>query len=264
MDFMLIIKALIMGVVEGATEFLPVSSTGHLILAGHFLDFAAKDSVFEVVIQVGAILAVILLYFGKLWATLIGLPKDRTAQNFALAVVIGFIPAALVGVIAHDFIKQVLFNPLVVSIALVVGGVVLVLIDRLKLVPSITIVDQITLPVALKIGLIQCCSIIPGISRSGSTMVGALLLGVDRKTAAEFSFYLAIPTLIGASALDLFKSYKDLATDDYMLIAVGFAAAFVTAIVVIKAFISWLASHGLAVFGWYRIAAGLLLLAVLV
>ncbi len=263
MDYMLFIKALVMGVVEGATEFLPVSSTGHLILAANFLNFTATDNVFEIVIQTGAILAIILLYFGKLWSTLIGLPRDRTARRFALAVTLSFLPAALVGAVLHDFIKSVLFSPVVVSYALILGGIVLIVIDRLKLTPTITSVDEITLGAALKIGLAQCVAVIPGISRSGATMVGALLLGVDRKTAAEFSFFLAIPTLIGASVYDLSKSHGALASADYWLIAVGFAAAFVSAIIVVKAFISWLVSHGLAVFGWYRIAAGLLMLALI-
>jgi undecaprenyl-diphosphatase len=263
MDFVLIIKALIMGIIEGAAEFLPISSTGHLILAGHFLGFEAKDNVFEIVIQTGAILAIILLYFSKLWATLIGLPRDPMARRFALAVGIAFLPAAILGAIFHEFIKTTLFSPLVVSIALILGGFVLIAIDRIKLAPRMVSVEQITLPVALKIGLVQCLAVIPGVSRSGSTMVGALLLGVDRKTAAEFSFYLAIPTLIGASAFDLSKSYSDLMREDYILIAVGFAAAFFTALVVVRGLIAWLTSHGMAVFGYYRIAIGLFMLALL-
>ena len=263
MDLILILKAIIMGLVEGATEFLPVSSTGHLILAGHFLGFAAKDNVFEIVIQTGAIIAVILLYFSKLWKTLIGLPTQAAARRFALSVTLAFIPAAVLGIFLHDFIKHVLFSPYVVSVALIVGGVVLIAVEKLHLKVTQNTVDDITLPNALKIGAVQCLAMVPGVSRSGATIVGAMLFGVERKAAAEFSFYLAIPTIVGATVLDLVKAKSELLSSDYMLIAVGFAAAFISAIVVIKAFISWLTSHGMAAFGWYRIIAGVLMLGLL-
>lgn len=263
MDFSGIINSIIMGIVEGVTEFLPVSSTGHLIIAGKLLGFAAHDNVFEVVIQTGAILAVILLYFGKLWSTLIGITREKVAQRFALAVTVGFLPAAFLGFLLHDFIKEKLFNPTVVSVSLIVGGIIMLLAERMTIKPVAATVDDITLPVALKIGFCQCLAMIPGVSRSGATIVGAQLLGVERKAAAEFSFFLAIPTLIGAAVLDLVKSRQELLDSDYSLIAVGMVVSFITAAIVIKAFISWLTKHGFAVFAWYRIVFGFIVLLVL-
>ena len=258
-----IIKAIIMGVMEGATEFLPVSSTGHLILTADLLDFQKMEGLYEIVIQTGAILAVILLYFAKLWKTLVGLPSDRTAQNFALAVTVGFLPAGVIGFLLGDFIKAALFSPLVVSISLIAGGIIMLGVERLSLTPRLTSVDAITLPVALKIGLLQCLAMIPGVSRSGATIIGGLLLGVERKAAAEFSFYLAIPTLVGAAVLEMVKSGATLAEGDLMLIAVGFGVSFLTALVVIKAFIGWLSNHGFGVFAWYRIVLGVVMIALI-
>lgn len=261
MDIILFLKAAILGIVEGATEFLPVSSTGHLILASHALGFDAQGNVLEIVIQTGAILAVILLYFQKLWATLIGLPTKPEARRFAFAVAISFLPAAFLGLLLHDYIKTYLFSTTVVSISLIVGGIIMLLVEQKKPATHMNEVDDITLPVALRIGLFQCIAMIPGVSRSGATIVGARLLGVGQKAAAEFSFYLAIPTIVGAALLDLYKSADQLAADDWQLIGVGFIAAFISAVVVIKAFISWLSRHGLGVFAWYRIVAGVALLA---
>ncbi len=257
MDTLLLLKAALMGIVEGLTEFLPVSSTGHLILAGKLLDFAGRDNVFEIVIQTGAILAVILLYFGKLWRTLIGLGNSATARRFALAVTIAFLPAAVLGVLVSDYIKLYLFNPLTVGISLIVGGIIMLLVDRSHPPEKMLDVDDISLPTALKIGLFQCIAMIPGVSRSGATIIGAQLLGVGRKAAAEFSFFLAIPTLIGAGVYDLLKTEQVLTVLDYQLMAVGFAFAFLSAIVVIKGFITWLTRHGFGLFAVYRIAAGL-------
>lgn len=263
MDTIILLKAVIMGIVEGVTEFLPVSSTGHLILAGKLLGFEAHDNVFEVVIQIGAIFAVILLYFAKLWSTLLGIAREKVAQRFALAVTVGFLPAAVLGLLLHDYIKAVLFNPTVVSVSLIVGGVILLLVDRMKLQPKMQTVDDLDIVTALKVGFFQCLAMIPGVSRSGATIVGAQLLGVDRKAAAEFSFYLAIPTLIGAGVLDVVKSRQELLDSDYSVIAIGMIVSFITAIIVIKAFIGWLTRHGMAVFGWYRIIAGIIMLLVL-
>ena len=259
MDFTQIIHAIIMGIVEGLTEFLPVSSTGHLILTSKILGMKESE-VFEVVIQTGAIFAVILLYFQKLWATLIGLPKDPVAQKFALAVTVAFIPAAVLGLLFADTITAYLFNPTVVCISLIVGGVLMLLIERMKPTATVATVDDLTLKTAFKIGLIQCLAMIPGVSRSGATIMGATLLGVERKAAAEFSFYLAIPTLIGAGVLVLAKDYATLQAADMQSMAVGLLAAFVSAVIVIKAFIGWLTKHGFGVFAWYRIIAGTVML----
>lgn len=259
MELAQIIHAIIMGVVEGLTEFLPVSSTGHLILTSKLLGMQDSE-VFEVVIQTGAILAVILLYFQKLWATLIGLPRDRVAQKFALAVTVGFIPAAVLGLLFSDYITRYLFNPTVVCLSLIVGGILILVIERVKPAPVVATVDDLSLKTAFKIGLCQCVAMIPGISRSGATIMGATLLGVDRKAAAEFSFYLAIPTLIGAGVLVLAKDYAALEAADMKGMAVGLLASFVSAVVVIKAFIGWLTRHGFGVFAWYRIIAGTVML----
>lgn len=251
-----IIKAIIMGVMEGATEFLPVSSTGHLILTADLLDFQKMAGLYEIVIQTGAILAVILLYFGKLWKTLVGLPNDRTAQNFALAVTVGFLPAGVIGFLLGDFIKAALFSPLVVSISLIVGGIIMLGVERLSLTPRLTTVDAITLPVALKIGLLQCLAMIPGVSRSGATIIGGLLLGVERKAAAEFSFFLAIPTMLGATTYDVYKNYHQMTLDGAGIIALGFVAAFVAAMVSVKFLIGFVSRHGFGPFAVYRIILG--------
>lgn len=255
-----ILNAVIMGLVEGATEFLPVSSTGHLILTKKLLGFTPAGDVFEVVIQTGAMLAVVWLYFAKLWATLIGLPKERRAQMFALAVLVGFLPAAVIGAGLHGFIKEHFFSPAVVALALIAGGLAMLLVEKLSLKVTTTSVDEITLPTALKIGFFQCVAMIPGVSRSGATIIGGLLLGLDRKTAAEFSFYLAIPTLVGAGVLDVYKSSAVLGQSDILLIVIGTVVSFISAFVVIKAFIAWLSNHGFGVFAWYRIILGTVML----
>ena len=249
--------ALILGVVEGITEFIPVSSTGHLILAREFLGYPIER--FEVlvfVIQLAAILAICLLYFGRLWRVLIGLPTQPEARRFALAVAIAFVPSVVLGLLLDDFMKRVLFSPWVVAVALLVGGVVILLIERVAHRPRFHDTAEVPPATAFGIGLCQTISMIPGVSRAGATIMGGVLLGLDRKAAAEFSFFLAIPTMLGASTLDLYKGWDRLdgalATD----IAVASIAAFVTAIIVVRAFVSFLATHTFAPFGWYRIAAG--------
>ena len=260
MDIILVIKAIIMGVVEGATEFLPVSSTGHLILARHFLDLGNTADVLEIVIQPGAILAVCLIYFQKLWQTAVQLPFERGAQNFTLAVLLGFLPAAVLGLLLHDFIKEYLFNDLTVSLALIVGGIIILVIERMKLQPTVMTVDELPLKTAFKIGIIQCLAMIPGVSRSGATIMGALCLGVERKVAAEFSFFLAIPTLIGASALDLYKNWNVLTDNDWGMIAIGFVASFFSALIVVKGFIAFVSRYDFTAFAWYRIVLGIAML----
>ena len=259
MDYTSVFNAIVMGIVEGVTEFLPVSSTGHLILTAKFLGMIESE-VFEVVIQTGAILAVILLYFAKLWSTLVGITHDKVAQKFALSVTIAFIPAAILGLLFSDYITAYLFNPTVVCVSLVVGGLLMLLVERIKPAPAMHTVDDLTLATALKIGLFQCIAMIPGVSRSGATIIGATLLGVDRKAAAEFSFYLAIPTLIGAGVLVLYRDFHVLEATDFQAMAVGLVASFITAVIVIKAFIAWLTKHTFAIFAWYRIIAGLTML----
>lgn len=257
-------QALFLGIVEGVTEFLPVSSTGHLIVAGDLIGFTGPlASVFEVVIQLGAILAICVLYARKLLGVAFGLGSDPAARRFALAVIIAFLPAAVLGFLLHDFIKDKLFSPEVVAVSLVLGGVAILLIERWKPAPRIDAIEELKPLTALQIGFFQCLAMIPGVSRSGATILGALTLGVERKTAAEFSFFLAIPTMLGATVLDLWKARHDLNPDDGAVIAVGFVAAFLSAIVVVRWLVGFVSHHGFGIFGWYRIVFGLALAAYL-
>lgn len=252
-----VIHAVILGAVEAATEFLPVSSTGHLILASEVLGFiGVENGVFEVAIQAGAIAAICGLYFKKLWGVLVGLPTDRKARAFAWAVVLAFLPAAVLGVLLHDFIKEVLFSPLIVCWALVLGGFVMLAVERFAPKAKIRSVEGMGWATALKIGGLQCLAMIPGVSRSGASILGALWLGVERKVATEFSFYLAIPTLMGASVLDLWKARDVLNSDALGLIAVGLVTAFVVALPVVKWFVGFVSRNGFAPFAYYRIALG--------
>jgi undecaprenyl-diphosphatase len=253
------ISALILGAVEGFTEFLPVSSTGHLILVGDLLGFQSDiGKVFEIVIQLGAILAVVVFSFGRLWRVLIGLPTDPGARRFALAVIVAFLPAAVLGAIFHDFIKNVLFSPWVVVTTLVLGGIAILLIERMAPRPRYRTVEGLPMGTALGIGFCQAIAMIPGVSRAGATILGAEMLGVDRRVATEFSFYLAIPTMLGATVLDLFKSRHELTTSGIGLIALGFITAFIVAIPVVRGLIGFVGRYGLTPFAWYRIALGIL------
>jgi undecaprenyl-diphosphatase len=265
MDLTLIWKTVLIGVVEGLTEFLPVSSTGHIILAEEVLHFQGPPGkVFEIVIQLGSILAVCFLYRVKLLATLGGLMRrERPAMRFTASVVIAFLPAAVVGVVAYKYIKSVLFNPLVVAIALIVGGFVILIIERFAQRPRIKSVDDVDLKTALLIGICQCLAMIPGVSRAGATIMSARVFRVDRAAAAEFSFFLAIPTMLGATVYDLYKNWSTLDWSGGAVIALGFIAAFLSAAVVVDAFVRFISRHGFAVFAWYRIAIGALALALL-
>jgi len=264
MENTLWLQVVLLGVLEGLTEFIPVSSTGHLILMTAVLGFEGPPGrVFEIAIQLGAILAVVVLYYRKLFGVLFGLPRDPAAQHFAIAVLLAFLPAALVGVVAHGFIKSVLFSPWVVAVSLIVGGIAILLIERARPTPSIHAIEQLPLGRALAIGALQCLAMIPGVSRSGATIMGALLLGVDRRTAAEFSFFLAIPTMFGAVVYDLYKNRAGLTFDGGIIIVVGFVAAFLSALLVVRAVIGFVARHGFAPFAWYRIALGTLALVLL-
>jgi undecaprenyl-diphosphatase len=256
-----LLDALILGVVEGVTEFIPVSSTGHLILAAELLGYPAER--FEVlvfVIQLAAILAVCLLYLGRLTRVVLDLPSRPEARRFVLAVTIAFVPSVALGLLLNDFMKAVLFSPWVVATALVAGGVVILLIERMAHHPRYHDTADVPPRVALAIGLCQTVSMIPGVSRAGATIMGAVVMGLDRRAAAEFSFFLAIPTMLGAAVLDLYKGYDRIDASLGLDIAVASLAAFVTAIVVVRAFIAFLGRHTFAPFGWYRIAAGLAML----
>ena len=251
-----ILKALILGAVEGLTEFLPVSSTGHLLLVGHFLGFESSGHTFEVLVQLGAILAILLVYSHKLIAIAKGLPSDPNARRFVLCVLVAFLPAAIIGAFAHSFIKSVLFNPWIVCATLVSGGLILLAVDDMKFKNTHKDVMDFSIPMCLKIGFWQCLAMVPGVSRSGATIVGAMLSGADKRTAAEFSFWLAMPTMAGAFAYDLMKNYKILTADDVISISIGFVAAFFAALLVVRGFLGFVSQHGFWPFAWWRIIVG--------
>lgn len=256
--------ALFLGVLEGLTEFIPVSSTGHILLAGHFIGFESSGKTFEVVIQLGAVLAVLSVYAARLWAVFAAAPNDPVARRTILSVLVAFLPAAVIGVLAHDFIKTVLFeSPRLIAVMLILGGVVLLFIDRLAPAPKYDDAMRLPLGMALKIGFIQCLAMIPGVSRSGATIVGALALGASKRAAAEFSFFLSMPTMAGAFAYDLWKNRDVLDASAMGEIALGFGAAFIAAVLVVKWLLGYVSKHGYALFGWWRIIVGILALGAL-
>jgi len=252
-----IVAAALLGVLEGLTEFIPVSSTGHLLLAGHFLGFESTGKTFEVLIQLGAILAIVSVYAARLWQMAVRLPSDRRTQRFVLGIVLAFLPAAVVGVLAHGFIKGVLFeSPLTICIVLIIGGFILLWIDRLPLKPRYEDVMDYPPSLCLKIGLFQVLAMIPGTSRSGATIAGALLMGTDKRSAAEFSFFLAMPTMAGAFAYDLYQNRNVLTADDALIIGVGFVTAFFAAVIVVRLLLDYVSRYGFSLFAWWRIVVG--------
>jgi undecaprenyl-diphosphatase len=257
-----LIVIIILGIVEGVTEFIPVSSTGHLILAGELLGYdAARWATFNVVIQLGAILAIVALYWRTFWAVGMGLLRlDPVSIRFTRNIVIAFIPSAVIGLMLHDRIEAMLGNPGIVAWALIAGGIAILAIERWVKPGQVVGVAEIPLSKVVGIGFIQCISMIPGVSRSGATILGALSLGVERRTAAEFSFFLAIPTMMGASALEIVKNKDALLSGagvGFYEIAIGFVVSFIVALLVVKWFIGIVGRHGFSPFAWYRIAAGL-------
>ena len=253
-------KAVVLGVVEGLTEFLPVSSTGHLLLVEHFFGFDDDEfgKSFAVLIQLGAILALLTIYFGRLWKIAMALPRDPHARRFVIGVLIAFLPAAIIGALAYGIIKSVLFNVWIVCIMLIVGGFILLWIDRLDLKQRYHDATRFPLPMYLGIGVAQCISMIPGVSRAGATIVAALLFGADRRAAAEFSFYLAMPTMMGAFTYDLYKNWHQLGGSNTVLVAVGFITSFIAGWIVVKSFLDYVSRHGFAVFAWWRVIVGTL------
>ncbi len=255
------IVAAILGLIEGLTEFLPVSSTGHVLLAGHFLGFDSPGRAFEVMIQLGAVLAILGVYSGRLWAIFSGAAHDPRMRRFIAAVLLAFLPAAVVGAMAHGVIKKVLFeSTALIAVMLVLGGIVLLFADRLAVNPKYRRAEDFPLGMALGIGLIQCLAMIPGVSRSGATIVGALALGADKRSAAEFSFFLSMPTMAGAFAYDLYKNRALLDAGAAGNVAVGFVCAFLTAIVVVRWLLGYVSAHGYALFAWWRIVVGTVVL----
>ena len=253
-----LLTIILLGIVEGVTEFIPVSSTGHLVLAGELLGFDSEAAgTFEIVIQLGAILSVIVLYWRRFTDVLAGLFRgDAQAVAFTRNVALGFLPSMVIGFFVYEYVKAMLEAPALVAWALILGGIAILVIERLVKVPHAASVEAMSWKTALGIGFIQCLSMIPGVSRSGATIMGALSLGVERKTAAEYSFFLAVPTMLAASAYDLFKSGSGLDSDAWLTIAIGFVVSFIVALIVIRWFIGIVSRHGFAPFAWYRIIVG--------
>jgi undecaprenyl-diphosphatase len=253
-----LLTIILLGILEGLTEFLPVSSTGHLILAGELLGFTDPSSVaFKIAIQLGAILAVLVAYWRRFWDIAKGLfAFDKGAIAFTRNILLGFLPAMLIGVVAYDAIRAAIQTPLIVAVMLVLGGIAILVIERMVKRVRFESVEAIPTGTALSIGLVQCLAMIPGVSRSGATIMGALLMGVERRTAAEFSFFLAVPTMAAATTYALYKDRALLSFEDLNEIAVGLGVSFVTALIVVKAFVAIVSRFGFAPFAWYRIVAG--------
>lgn len=266
MDIALLIKAAIMGVVEGLTEFLPISSTGHLILAGSLLGFDDdKAKVFDIAIQTGAIFAVVMVYWQKIRDTLVALPTQKQAQQFALNVLIAFLPAVVLGLLFGKAIKSHLFTPIVVASTFIIGGLIILWAEkrhqRNPATTRIHAVEEMSAMDAFKVGLVQCLAMIPGTSRSGSTIIGGMLMGLSRKAAIDFSFYLAIPTLIGAGVYSLYKERALLSMADIPMFGVGLLFSFISAWLCIRWLLRYIATHSFVVFAWYRIVFGVVVLA---
>ncbi|MBU6466372.1 undecaprenyl-diphosphate phosphatase [Simplicispira hankyongi] len=263
MDTVLLLKAVIMGVVEGLTEFLPISSTGHLILAGALLGFDDdKAKVFDIAIQTGAIFAVILVYWQKIRETVVALPSSRQAQRFALNVFVGFLPAVVLGLAFGKVIKEHLFTPLVVASTFILGGFIILWAERRAPVATrVATVDDMTPLDAFKVGLAQCLALVPGTSRSGATIIGGMLMGLSRKAATDYSFFLAMPTLIGAGVYSLYKERALLSVGDVPLFVVGLVFSFVSAWICVRWLLRYISSHSFVPFAWYRIAFGCVVMA---
>lgn len=251
------LTAILLGIIEGLTEFIPVSSTGHLILAGKLLGFEGPPGkLFEVFIQFGAVMAVIWCYREKCYQVVTGLGSDVGAQRFARNICLAVLPAMLLGGLLFDFIKTTLFDPMIVAVALIIGGVLILLIEKFKPAPTIASTEAMSRRTALLIGCIQCLAMIPGVSRSGATIMGALLCRVERKAAAEFSFFLAIPTMLAASSYDLYRNFHLLDDHSITVLALGFGAAFITAMLVVRAVVGFVGRYGFVPFAIYRILLG--------
>ena len=254
------LRAVILGIIEGVTEFLPVSSTGHLLLAERFFNLGEGSfwNSFTVLIQLGAILAILAIYFVKLWRIALGMFSNPDDRRFVIGVLVAFLPAAVIGAAAGSYIKSYLFNPWVVCFSLIVGGAILLWVDQLDHDPHEHDATTFPLPMYLAIGFAQCLAMIPGVSRSGASIVAAMLLGADKRAAAEFSFFLAIPTMVGAFAYDFYKNRGEMNADHLGIVAIGFVVSFVTAIVVVNTFLSYVTRNGFTLFAWWRVIVGTL------
>ena len=254
------LRAVILGIIEGVTEFLPVSSTGHLLLAERFFNLGegAFWNSFTVLIQLGAILAIVVIYFAKLWQVALGMFSNAADRRFVIGVLVAFLPAAVIGAAAGSYIKSYLFNPWVVCFSLIVGGAILLWVDQLDFKPHEDDATRFPLLMYLWIGFAQCLAMIPGVSRSGASIVAAMLLGAEKRAAAEFSFFLAIPTMVGAFAYDFYKNRAEMTTDHMGVIAIGFVVSFITAMIVVRAFLNFVTRRGFTFFAWWRVIVGTL------
>jgi undecaprenyl-diphosphatase len=254
------VRAVILGIIEGITEFLPVSSTGHLLLAQRFFGLGEGSfwQSFVVLIQLGAILAIVVLYFAKLWRVALGMFSNPDDRRFVIGVLVAFLPAVIIGLIAGKYIKELLFNPWVVCFSLIVGGAILLWVDQIDFKPREHDATRFPLLMYLWIGIAQCLAMVPGVSRSGASIVAAMLLGADKRAAAEFSFFLAIPTMIGAFAYDFYKNRGEMNADHIGIVAIGFVVSFITALVVVKTFLSYVTRKGFTLFAWWRVVVGTL------
>ncbi|MBH2035976.1 MAG: undecaprenyl-diphosphate phosphatase [Pseudomonadales bacterium] len=262
MDYWTAVQALILGIVEGLTEFLPISSTGHQIIVADLLGFGGDRAMaFNIIIQLGAILAVVWEYRRQILDVVVGLPKQAEAQRFTVNLLIAFFPAVILGVAFADVIHAYLFNPITVAVALVVGGVIMLWAERRVHLVAVETVDQMTWKDALKVGCAQCLAMIPGTSRSGATIIGGLLFGLSRKAATEFSFFLAMPTMVGAAVYSGYKYRELFQPDDLPVFAIGFVTSFIFAMIAVRALLKFIANHSYVTFAWYRILFGLLILA---
>ncbi len=262
MDLWTGLQAVILGVVEGLTEFLPISSTGHQIVVADLINFGGERAMaFNIIIQLGAILAVVWEFRRKIFEVVVGLPKERQAQRFTVNLLIAFMPAVVLGVLFADLIHQYLFNPITVATALVIGGVIMLWAERREHVIKVDQVDDMRWSDALKIGFAQCLAMIPGTSRSGSTIIGGLLFGMSRKAATEFSFFLAMPTMVGAAVYSGYKYRELFQPGDFPVFAIGFVVSFIFAMIAVRGLLRFIANHSYAMFAWYRIVFGLIILA---
>ena len=254
------LRAVILGIVEGVTEFLPVSSTGHLLLAERFFNLGEGNfwKSFAILIQLGAILAILVLYFNRLWRVALGMFSNPDDRRFVIGVLVAFLPAVVIGLLAGKYIKEFLFNPWVVCFTLIVGGAVLLWVDQLDLKVYEDDATRFPLLMYFWIGVAQCLAMVPGVSRSGASIVAAMMLGADKRSAAEFSFFLAIPTMVGAFVYDFYKNRADFTSDNLSVIAVGFVVSFITAMIVVRAFLNFVTRRGFTFFAWWRVIVGTL------
>lgn len=260
----LILKAILMGIVEGITEFLPVSSTGHLIMFGHLINFTGRFAVmFEIIIQLGAILAVVFFYREKIWNSLKNLKPGKWGFKLWFRMFIAFLPSAVIGIALNDYVEEYLFSPFTVSIALIIGAVLMLAVEKGTAAPKIHDIEKVNVKQSLMIGFAQCMSLFPGMSRSASTIIGGLLTGLSVKAAAEFSFFLAIPTMFAATGYSLAKGVAEMGSTEWAALAVGFVVSFIVAFLVVGKFLSFLAKHSLKVFAYYRLIVGFIMLFVI-